>query len=693
MKAHPLFVHLRGALVRVCLALLLPLTLAACGGGGGGMIASGGVVGTGTAGLVSVGTISALGASRVTVNGWDFATAGASITINGQTATETALKVGMVVTVQGVTQPNGTASAVNIEYHAEVRGVVTGVDTAGLAFTVLGQHVQTNTQTVFDGGTFATLLNQYVEVSGFRSSPGELLATRVEIQPSVTPGVPLTVRGVVMASDLAARTFQVGGQTVDYTQVPVAFLPPALANGTVVDVKGTAVSTGDRLVANAIALVPTTIPGSDGAQVELEGIITDFAGIASFKVNGQAVDGRAATISGVSGAVPADGVKVEVKGKLVQSVVVATTIEIEQTADFSIDGTADAINVSAGTVTVAGQSLRVTGSTQFEDKSAAAVRNFGLDAIRVGDHLLARAARTPKELVATRIERLDPGAPPSSDPSTKAEGIISEFVSVASFKVGSRMVNASSAKFDSGTAASLANGKRVAAEGTLSGDVLMASRVEFTDDGSPPADATVEGAITAFVSPGNFVVAGQPVDASGATYDGGTVADLVNGRRVEVIGTINSASVLVARKVSIEALPAVPTLEVEGRIANFVSAANFTVAGQRVDATKATFMNGTAADLANGRDVTAKGPVVSTVLQAAQIDFHDSGEQEGAEAEGKITNFVSPSNFAVGGRTIDASAATFRHGTVADLANGKNVEVHGTLVGGVLKASTVDFDD
>ena len=147
----------------------------------------------------------------------------------------------MVVTVQGVTLPNGTASAVSIEYHAEVRGVVTGVDNAGLAFTVLGQHVQTNTQTVFDGGTFATLLNQYVEVSGFRSSPGELLATRVEIQPSVTPGVALTVRGVVMASNLTARTFQVGGQTVDYTQVPVGFLPPVLANGTVVDVNGTAV--------------------------------------------------------------------------------------------------------------------------------------------------------------------------------------------------------------------------------------------------------------------------------------------------------------------------------------------------------------------------------------------------------------------------------------------------------------------
>ncbi len=75
------------------------------------------------------------------------------------------------------------------------------------------------------------------------------------------------------------------------------------------------------------------------------------------------------------------------------------------------------------------------------------------------------------------------------------------------------------------------------------------------------------------------------------------------------------------------------------------------------------------------------------------IEFHDSGETEGAEAEGKITSFVSPSNFVVAGRTIDASSATFSHGTIADLANGKKVEIHGKLVGAVLKASSVEFDD
>jgi len=221
--------------------------------------------------------------------------------------------------------------------------------------------------------------------------------------------------------------------------------------------------------------------------------------------------------------------------------------------------------------------------------------------------------------------------------------------------------------------------------------VLMASTVEFKTDDS--ADVTVEGAITNFVSLASFQVAGQPVDATGATLSGGTASDLVNGRQVAATGPVNSSGVLVAHKVSIGALPGAPIIEVEGLIASFVSIANFKVDGQQIDASKATFQNGTAGSLANGRDVTAKGPVTAGVLQATSVEFHDSGQDEGAEVEGKISNFVSPSNFVVAGRTIDASSATFSHGTIADLANGKAVQVHGTLVGAVLKASSVEFDD
>jgi hypothetical protein len=673
------------AIVHGVWAAALAATLAGCGGGGG-MLASGGIVGTGDAGIVSVGTISALGSGSVTVNGQAFSTAGAAITVNGQAATESGLKVGMVVTIQGLFHPGGSASAVSIDYRAEVQGIVSGIDTAGSAFVVLGQHVRTDAQTIFDGGTFATLINQYVEVSGFRSTPGELLATLVQIRPTVAIGSPLAVRGTVSAFDSARRTFQVGSQLVDYSQVPAAFVPPALANGTVVDVKGTTVTTGDQLVAASIAIVPTTLPGGDSSQVELEGIVTDFASIASFRVNGQAVNGSGATITGDTSAALGDGVKVEVNGRLTSGVVVATSIEIEQAATFTLDGSADAIDVTAQTVTITGKLLAVTPATQFEDKSAAAVVAFGLASIQVGDHLHAKAAKKSAALVATRIERLDKGTPP--DATTKAEGIISDFVSVADFKVGGQKVNASSAKFDGGKASDLANGKRVSAEGTLSGDVLLASKVEFKDDDS--SETVVEGTITDFVSPASFKVAGQPVDASGAAFDGGTSADLANGRRVQATGTVNAAGILVARKIEIEA-SGPPTLEVEGTISSFVSVANFQVAGQQVDATGATFKNGKATDLANGRKVTVTGPVVADVLKATLVTFEDTGED--AEAEGTISNFVSPSNFVVAGRTIDASAAVFTHGTIADLANGKKVEIHGTLVGTVLKAATVDFDD
>lgn len=678
------------ALVRGGMAAALSMALAACGGGGG-QLASGGIVGTGDAGVVAVGTISALGAGAVTVNGQAFSTSGAAITVNGQAAAETALKVGMVVTVQGRYLPSGGASAVSIDYRAEVQGVVSGVDTAGSAFTVLGQRIRADAQTVFDGGTFATLFNQYVEVSGFRSAPGELLATLIQIRPAVVAGAPLTVRGPLSALDPASRTFQVGLQLVDYSQVPIAFVPPALANGTVVDVQGSMVAAGDRLVATAIAIVATTVPGGESSRVELEGIVTDFAGIASFRVNGQAIDGSGAAVTGATDVTLGDGVKVEVEGRLTAGVVVASTIDIEEFATFTLDGSADAVSVSGATVTIAGEMLAVTSATQFEDKSVAAVRDFSLSSIQVGDHLRAKAAKKKSALVATRIERLDKGAPPPTDPTTKAEGLVSEFVSVADFKVGGRKVNAASAKFENGRASDLANGKRVAVEGTLSGDVLMASKVEFKSGDATP-DVAVEGAITDFVSVASFRVAGQAVDASGATFEGGTGVDLADGRQVAVSGPLSASGVLVARKVEIKASTP-PTLEVDGKIASFASVASFTVAGQQVDASGATFKNGTASDLADGRDVTVKGPLVAGVLKATEVEFHDSGVDDGQEVEGKISGFVSPSNFVVAGRTVDASAATFSHGTIADLANGRNVAIHGKLVGTVLKASTVEFDD
>jgi hypothetical protein len=595
----------------------------------------------------------------------------------------------MVVTVQGRAMPDGTASATSIDFRTEVQGVVTGVDNAARVFTVLGQRVRTDALTVFSGGTFDTLLNQYVEVSGFRAAPGELLATRIEIRLTVAGAPPLEVTGVIVAFNSVAKTFLLGTQLVDYSQIAVAFLPTGLANGLVVRAKGTVITAGGALVASELEVVTTSVQAADASKVELEGLVTDFTGLASFRVNGQLVDGRSATVTGGTAAMLVNGVKVEVEGSLAQGVVVAAKIEIEQEADVSLDGTVEAVDTAGGAVTVAGQRIAVTAATQFEDRSTAALRDFNLAAIRVGDRLSVEATRSATGLVAERIVRLDASAP-SSGPEAKTEGVISDFVSIASFSVAGRKVNASSAHFEQGAAAELANGVRVDVEGVLAGDVLMATKVEFRVS-APTGTASIEGTITDFVSPANFKVAGQAVDATGAVFSGGTAANLVNGRRVEVEGTV-TGGILRAVAVRFEDQASSSTLEVEGSITDFAGIANFKVAGQRVDASTAVFKNGTAADLANGRRVGVRGLLVGGVLQASALEFKDASAQTEASVEGTITSFVSVADFMVAARRVDASAAAFEHGSAADLANGRRVQVKGFLVAEVLRATKVSLD-
>jgi hypothetical protein len=674
------------------LLLVVPLALAACGGGGGTQWVSGGIVGTGDAALVSSGAITGLGTASITVNAVRFGTANAVVTLNGHTAAASALKLGMVVTVQGLASADGTATAARIGYQADVQGVVSGVDNAARSFVVLGQNVQTNTLTVFDGGSFATVVNQYVEVSGFRSTPGDLLATRVEVRPQAVIGASLEVTGVIAGLDPATQTFAIGTQIVDYSQIAPALLPSGIANGVTTRARGTATSPDGRLVATDVAVVAVSLPGADSTKVELEGIVANRTGPASFTVNGQPIDARSAVFSGGTAADLVNGARVDVEGRIVAGVVVATAIEFETGVTATFDDAVQMIDVGAGTLAVAGQTIVVNATTQFEDKSAAALTSFALASLHVGDRVIVKAARTATSYLAVRIERLDLAAPREEAPTAKTEGTIANFVSAARFDVGARRVNASSARIVNGTLADLANGRRVEVEGVLSGTTLLASRVAFVIETTvPPAAVSIEGTIANYVSRASFSVAGQSVDASAATFENGSPADLANGRVVEVKGLAGGATVI-ASKVSFRSAPAEATLELEGGITDFVSGANFKVSDQSIDASGAQFKNGGISDLANGRKVHVKGTLARAVLKATTIEFDDSTTSEEASAKGKVSDFVSVANFKVAGRSIDASAARFEGGTAADLRNGKEVEVEGTLVAAVLKAGKVKFD-
>ncbi|MBL8346541.1 MAG: hypothetical protein JNN03_13950 [Rubrivivax sp.] len=133
----------------------------------------------------------------------------------------------------------------------------------------------------------------------------------------------------------------------------------------------------------------------------------------------------------------------------------------------------------------------------------------------------------------------------------------------------------------------------------------------------------IEGRITLFASPQDFSVDGVPVDARGATFEGGT-ASLAVGARVEVEGRTVGGT-LVARKVELESDDESDgrRFELEGRISALdTTALTFVVRGVTVSyAGTPRFEGGTVADLALNRRVAVKGTLSAdrTRLQATSI--------------------------------------------------------------------------
>jgi len=177
--------------------------------------------------------------------------------------------------------------------------------------------------------------------------------------------------------------------------------------------------------------------------------------------------------------------------------------------------------------------------------------------------------------------------------------------------------------------ATLANGHFVRATLAIApgaGGVLTATALS---DGAPPIEnhdqAKLEGRVSAFASTTSFSVNGTPVDARSASFDGGSVG-LALGANVEVEGTI-AGGVLVATRVKVdgEDQGGDEEFEVDGRIVSLDTVARtFVVRDVTVSyAGEVDFRDGTAADLAVGRNVEVRGKLTAegTQLQAERIKF------------------------------------------------------------------------
>ncbi len=262
--------------------LALPALFFLAGCGGSGIVAGGGTGGTG----ISAGVITEKGS--VTVNDVRFAVDNnTSIRLNDLPASESDLRVGMVVKLRGTFNADGsTGTADSIEAEGNVQGRISVLDLGEGSFSVLGQKTFVDNQTIFAGvgGLNELELGNVVRVFGFRDVPGDIRATFVERLSG--SGGEEEIFGIVSEKDVVDNTFMLDGfLLLDYVIRNPEIEPPGSSfdNGDPVEVEGVFnVGTG-RFEATEIEredIEDAEFIPLEGEKVEVEGFASDVTEIA-----------------------------------------------------------------------------------------------------------------------------------------------------------------------------------------------------------------------------------------------------------------------------------------------------------------------------------------------------------------------------------------------------------------------------
>lgn len=365
---------------------------------------------------------------------------------------------------------------------------------------------------------------------------------------------------------------------------------------------------------------PATASGTATASSYTDGVITGFGSVI---VGGVRFDDSRATVVDEDDRVFAAsalrlGMTIEVEaGRIDRAAASALALRIRLNSE--VLGPVDAIDTTASTVTVLGQTVLVTTSTLFDETLAG-----GLSALRTGAVVEVYGILDPANgrIVATRIEA-EAGAT-----AYKLRGRISAVDTTArTFQINGQVISYASlpaAQVPPG----LANGQlvRVRLQTTPVAGQWVATALRGGRRW-PDAilEAKLEGIVTAFDSASSFSVNGLPVNASAASFPDGT-AGIALGARVEVTGTISNG-VMQASQVEIEErrIPGPRQWDLRGEIGNLdTTARTFALRGVTVwYGGSVDFRDGTAATLANGVRVRVRGPLAAdrTRLEATRIDF------------------------------------------------------------------------
>ena len=404
----------------MALALLLPVVSTSCGGA---LVAGGGTGGTG------VGPVTGFGS--VIVNGvhYDDSSIDNTNFFDDHGRTKSGLMTGMMVAISGrINGANGTADNITVLRHVDGPMDDNGVELATNRLKVMGQDVVVDASTVFDNGitSLADLRtlqgangnHPELEVHGSADNTGVIHATFIhKWNDDHVVGDNVQVRGTVSGLNTAARTFSIGGKTVDYNDLGT--IPAGVDNGSFVEAEGTLRVWDNALVAASVKPEDATGGQPSGSRAEVEGyvnrVITQAAGSGSFELIGpngvQTVTWTSGTTTPEGGTLSdiLAGVKVEVEGvRKAGGALAATKIEIRRASNIKFETTV--ADPQPSSFRLFGIQVKVNALTQYEDSRDGDkfFTQTGLHGIQVGDTLEVSAyLDNAASIVATRVERID----------------------------------------------------------------------------------------------------------------------------------------------------------------------------------------------------------------------------------------------------------------------------------------------
>jgi hypothetical protein len=608
---------------------IIALSLAACGGGGG----SSNTAANSSSNVAAsekefvAGTVTGFGS--VIVEGVRYDDSAAKVQIEydpaaPKSAPVSDLKLGM----QLIVKVAKAGFADTVVSGSEVLGPITSLTADG--FVVAGQTVKISTDaaspTVFDGvANLAGLaVNDRVEVHGSRDANNNVVATRIE-RKNPSDVVMTRVVGTIAALNTTAKTFTVGGLVVSYSDatklLPANTTLASLADGQVVAVFSSASPTTAGIAAKTIA-VKKAIDSQNPADADkawVGGHIRDLNfGAKTFNLKGVSVDASAATFSNGTVSDLANARKVRVTGVFQGGVLKATDVKFAKAQG-------DALVELIGPVSsfVNSKSFLVRGVPVDASGTGVAFTNGTVTNLGDGVAIKLKGAVVNDIVIPTSIEFVTT----DENKVRNFVGEVQSFVAGAdTFKLmGVSMKLASTATFKNSDQtpsqkSEFGNTDKVQVKGAFEAGVFVVTEVVF-GKGLTAVITRAEGGITTVdAAAGIFKINGTIVRTNTNTTFNSSVTNLKTGAHVEVEGTLVNGE-LVARKVEFHDAEDNVKAAVRGDVTDFVSASNFRLNGQKVNAANAVFENGKITTIANGVQMEAKGKVVDGVLVADLVKF------------------------------------------------------------------------